>query len=162
MTFVGACVAALAGCSNDDQWTKARPKVVPVSGEVFLLGKPVSGAYVTFNNAAAGYSAAGVTDDSGRFVLRTFKQSDGAVPGTQQVIISKVTFDYPGTELQGLPPVEQQQALAKLTDEGRAPYVAKQKVNAEIPERYGIPSESGLTAEVAEKGENHFRFDLTQ
>jgi hypothetical protein len=66
-------------------------ETAPVRGVVIIDGQPVEGATVVFNHVEGKYAAVGVTDPNGNFVLRTFKQNDGAVPGVYRVAISKKT-----------------------------------------------------------------------
>ena len=74
----------------------SRFKYAPVSGQVLLDGKPVSGARVVFMPRATGESheagpySNGETDDEGRFQLESVeaKSRDGAVVGPHRVIIS--------------------------------------------------------------------------
>src|SRR5438876_5186896 len=75
------------GCSNPGT---GRPKVVRASGRVLYNGQPLEGAHVTFTNTTAKRSAYGQTDADGKFTLTTFEPNDGAVPGKQQISVSKV------------------------------------------------------------------------
>jgi hypothetical protein len=77
------------------------------------------------------FSAVGITDSAGRFVLKTFRPNDGAVAGTHIVMIEKSSYD---------------------DKTGR--------VTAHLPRRYARQETSGLTAEVTEKGPNDFTFRL--
>jgi hypothetical protein len=142
-----------------------RPKTHPVTGEVIYKGRPLADAVVHFNNPAAGRSALGTTDSSGRFSLMTFVPEDGAVAGTHQVTISKGSIEVPGTKLVGLKSHEElKEAIARMTDEDRRnfPMMTPAVMRWEIPERYGDAATSGLSAEVAEDAtKNHFRFELT-
>jgi hypothetical protein len=130
----------LIGCSGTDP---NLPKVVPTSGVVSYQGKPVEGADITFNNEAAGITGTGKTDSLGRFVLSTFGDGDGVVPGRQVVAIRRVDVidkTPPGADdmVAGPPP----------------------EIRWIIPEKYSIPTKSGLTADVSESGPNKFTFDL--
>jgi len=150
-----------AGCGRyRDQWTEQRPKTVPVTGEVLYKGAPLADAVVTFTNREAGRSATGTTDRNGRFRLTTFEKNDGAVPGKQEVSIRKGVPEIPGTNLTGMTKEELQAALNKMSEAELRALPLKSQLRWEIPERYGSPETSGLTAEVVDGGENHFRFEL--
>lgn len=141
-------VGLFAGCSptDEDQWTKQRPPVVPVTGTVLYQGTPVEGASVTMMNADTSTGGSGLTDAEGRFRLTTFKDGDGAAPGMQQVIIRKVEIidrrqpgvDYSTTSEPAPPPEERWL----------------------IPERYSRYNTSGLKAEVTVGAKNDFTFEL--
>lgn len=150
----------LAGCrSQEDRWTRNRPRTVPVTGEVVYQGKPLAGAVITFLNEEANRSASAKTDAKGRFSLKTFVKNDGAVPGSQQVSIYKVENDYPGTSLAGLSR-EEQLAAMKIMSKEELQSLPPVKARWLIPERYGLFKTSELTAEVVDGGKNHFRYEL--
>lgn len=85
---LGLCFLALGltGCGND-------PKYVAVSGVVKVNGKPYKNAVVTFQpmgskeNINPGRGSSGITDDQGRFTLKTDGGQNGAVVGTHLVRI---------------------------------------------------------------------------
>lgn len=65
------------------------PKIVPVSGQVVIDGKPLQKGFVRFipDNARA---ASSEIDSNGKFTLTTVNHNDGCVVGTHKVeIISK-------------------------------------------------------------------------
>jgi hypothetical protein len=131
------------GCNGgrDDKWLQARAKTVPVSGVVTLDGKPVEAATVVFFATSADLAATGSTDAEGRFVLRTYEPSDGAVLGQHEVMIEKTT------ETQVMP------------QDPEAP-IPPPKIEHHLPRRYGDHKKSGLTAVVEEPGPNVFEFTL--
>lgn len=106
----------------------------PVTGTVTFNGKPVPGAEVMFM-VKGGRPARGETDEQGRFALTTFEKGDGCRIGRAQVVVQKQSFYY---NAQG---------------EGITTYL--------IPQKYGIPGQSGLDVEVVAGGENHFPLELT-
>jgi len=60
---------------------------VPVKGRVTYLGKPLTKGTVKFE-PDSGREAHGDIKSDGSFVLSTFKEGDGAVPGTHRVAVS--------------------------------------------------------------------------
>ena len=92
---LGAMLGAAAGCGSGS-------KYVPVSGVVTLNGKPYPNAAVMFqpvggkDNQNPGRGSSGLTDQNGRFVLKTDDGVDGAVIGTHQVKIITVEENMVG------------------------------------------------------------------
>jgi hypothetical protein len=70
----------LAGCSD------GRPKRVPVAGQVFIDGKPLTVGSVRFT-PPSGRPASGMIDKDGRFSLSTFEPGDGCPLGEHRVSI---------------------------------------------------------------------------
>lgn len=142
----GLSLAAAAGCAAPAAPKWERPKTVRAGGVVRYNGQPLEGAHVTFSNPAANVSAAGLTDAQGRFTLTTFESGDGAVPGKQQVAVSK-------TQQTG-PPVDK--SAAPVFRPGGAPPALRWL----IPRKYASAATSGLTAEVPEAGTDELVLDL--
>ncbi|QDU76244.1 hypothetical protein Pan97_32890 [Bremerella volcania] len=83
----------LVGCSGkrEDKWTRGRPPVYEVTGQVTYQGQPVADAVVTFQPVeATGRGGSAITDSSGYFEAQTFDPGDGLTPGTHRVAIHKV------------------------------------------------------------------------
>ncbi len=76
--MVGAC---LAGCGKKEN-------VVSVTGTVFLDGKPLEGATVTFHPLKGGAVGSATTDSSGRFTVMTGTLR-GLKPGEYIVTVQK-------------------------------------------------------------------------
>lgn len=142
VTFVAL---AMAGCAKD-KWTQQRPKVVRTAGRVIYKGQPLEGAHITFTNPAAKVSAYGRTDADGKFTLTTFEPNDGAVPGTQQVSVSKVKLINPLD-----PNIDRTATTAKLP---------KTERRWLIPQRYGSMQTSGLTVDIPEDGKEDIVLEL--
>ncbi|HEY1067041.1 MAG TPA: hypothetical protein VGE52_13050 [Pirellulales bacterium] len=142
--LLALAVTALVGCSGDD-----RPRRVPVTGKVTYNGKPVVGADVVFRNDKAPRSSYGKTDSDGKFVLTTYDDADGAIPGMHVVTIIKMAnAPKPVTDLTSpeyASAMKQMQAAPK----------------SEIPTKYSDPQSQAITKTVAPTGENHFDIDLT-
>ena len=94
-------VIAACGCGGG-------PRLVPVSGQVKLDGKPLPDAQVTFRpdskEVHPGPPSSGMTDAEGRFTLRTADGHDGAVVGPHKVRVSVVVNNPSGDK--DAPPTE--------------------------------------------------------
>lgn len=110
---------------------------IAVTGVVTHNSKPLADADVSFV-PETGSPAYGRTDASGRFTLTTFNEGDGATPGKHTVTVIK------------------SEEVKAATDTN--PYAEYRSV---LPEKYGRPQESPLTAEVEKGGSNDFTFDVT-
>src|SRR5438105_2993244 len=74
---------ASAGCSSKN-------KPIEVEGIVLLENEPVAEATVLFvPEGDTGQPAHGMTDENGKFQLSTFKENDGALPGSYKVTVRK-------------------------------------------------------------------------
>ncbi len=124
-------LAALTGCGP------AGLDLVRAGGSVTLDGKPVADAAVVFVSAEGGHLAHGVTDEHGRFNLATTNRP-GAVAGEHQVAVTK------------------QNVFDPTLDGG----IGKLKIEWLVPQRYGKPDTSGLTATVPAGGIHDLNFDL--
>jgi len=130
----------LSGCGGS-----GRPETIPVSGTVTLDGKPVAGASVMFSPEPSGRPATGVTDEQGRFTLKTFEAGDGALVGKHTVTV----------------------ALVKTTGfmadkDGLSGGIAPEGIREEwiVPKKFADPKTSGLSVEVA-SGMDDVKLDLT-
>jgi hypothetical protein len=94
------------------------PKTAPVKGTVTMQGKPLPHVGVTFLPTGKGPTASGNTNDQGEFTLMTSRPGDGAVIGTHKVAVGSA-------------------------DEG-----PRKPGSPIIPEKYGSPNTTDLTAEV--------------
>ncbi len=128
-------ILLLAGCSAG---SSGRPAVVPVSGRVVFNGQPLAGAHVTFTNVAANRSAYAKTDADGNFTLTTFAPNDGAVPGKQQISVSKLEAARPAD-----PTVDRTTSITPAAPTSRRWL---------IPRHYGDVTTSELTADIPDTG----------
>lgn len=145
----------LCGCGD------GQPKTYPVSGVVTLDDKPVAGAMVTFISDAADSKASTTTaDDQGKYSLSTFKQGDGAVPGSYKIIVSKY---QKGAEENPYgnnnPPEAVEQTPEAISAAYGKGYSGPPKGNAakapkewnDVPAKYSNKAQSGLTFTVETK-----------
>jgi hypothetical protein len=149
----GVALLLFAGCSGGDEGTN--PKTYPVTGTVTMGGSPVAGATVSFQLADGSRSAVGITDDGGKYKLTTFAADDGAVPGDYKISLFKLEGDKVAAAPAG------QLASGELSedyDPNVKPATAAPKHL--LPAKFANGATSGLTAKVAESGENKFDFDL--
>lgn len=145
-------LSAAAGCSGGSNLP-----TVPASGVVTYKGQGVAGAMVTFvNNDTAGKPAAGVTDEQGRFQLKTFvagtTQANGALPGEYKVTVVKTRpVEGPNAEAMNEPSTGSPASVMEANTE----------LKSDIPAKYGTAATTDLPATVKPSGGNSFNFDLT-
>lgn len=83
MTAFTLILAGAAGCGSS--------KTYPVTGKIILKdGSPLSGGLVRFRpvDEKLQVSARGDIQQNGTFIVGTYKEDDGAVPGKYQVAIT--------------------------------------------------------------------------
>lgn len=122
----------LAGCGSAPKTTEGLKQV---TGKVTYKGQPLTSGVVTFVAEGRGLSASSPIDEQGQFKLMSDARSPGAKPGAYKVRIESWTT----------PPA---------ISEGN--FVAGKSA---VPEKYGDPEKSGLTATVKE--EDPQTIDLT-
>lgn len=149
-----AWVTCSIGCMgrSPDKWRDGLPPAIPVTGTVSYKGKPLGQATVVFLAPVPGknrsLAAVGVTDPDGRFVLRTFRDHDGAIAGLHRVTIHKSITVSPGDR--------------PLVPNERGDILDTPVVRHLIPQKYSASDTSGLTAEVSPEGDNGFSFTLEE
>ncbi|MGL4514996.1 MAG: hypothetical protein ACRCT8_18075 [Lacipirellulaceae bacterium] len=82
----------MVGCAES---MPPRPKIVPVTGRVFLGDEPLKFGSVMFQPTQGGQPAQGTIDGEGKFVLSTYGKADGAAVGKHQVRVSCYTSQDP-------------------------------------------------------------------
>lgn len=132
------------GGGGKDQWTKDRPEVVDAEGVVTYQNQPVEGATVVFAPTDGKHAASGLTDSSGRFAVSAFPNSEGAVPGSYKVTVTKL--ETPSASAEG--------------GDGHGESVAAPK-NL-LPTKYAETAGTPLTADVPASGKTDFQFDLAE
>jgi hypothetical protein len=138
---------AVDGCQRGATWSLA-----PVEGTVTKEGRPLQGVEVVFladlDAGAAGPRARGITDESGRYRLRTDNGDDGAAVGHCRVCIHETRVVKPGQAL----PRRLQKEAAPLKEaqqeQGRRRFKETTSVSCRVPPTYGRPSETPLRVEV--------------
>lgn len=132
----------LVGCGG----VKDAPELAQTEGTVLFKGNPLSGASVTFT-PENGPIAVGKSDAEGKFKLST-QGRPGAMVGAHRVAVTALA---PAANAKA---AKSNEAAADL-GENYVPTVSS------IPESYGDPRKSGLSATVSAKSaENDFKFDL--
>ena len=141
------CLGTLSifGCSGGQAENPNWPKRFKTTGTVTYQGKAIEGADVTFTNTQANSTGTGKTDGSGRFTLTTYLQNDGGVAGPQVVSIRRVDV------------IDKTPKDVDVSAGGKA---LPLEITWIIPEKFSIPTKSGLTASVTESGPNDFKFEL--
>jgi hypothetical protein len=66
------------------------PSLVPVKGKVTYKGQPLTKGVIHFEPSDYGRAAYGTLQSDGTYVLSTFKDGDGVVPGHHRVSITEV------------------------------------------------------------------------
>jgi hypothetical protein len=157
--FLALLLVGLMGAVGCD----SQIKVVPAGGIVTLDGEPLEGASVAFSPVGdEGHIATAKTDESGRFTLNTPGVGEGAAAGSYQVTVSKLVgtgevelLDEDPRAMGGEMSPEQMSKMMEMMQPGRQPVY-----KPEVPRIYGVPDQSGLTAEVTDGGDNNFTFEL--
>lgn len=128
-------VAACVGCGGG---------LVPAEGVVLLDGQPLAGATVTFMPQAEGRPASAVTGADGRFKAALPDGKGGLAPGEYRVVVMlvKQAVLAAGGE------------AAETASGGGGP-----PVEYIVPQRFGNPETSGLTASLS-RGATDLRFEL--
>ncbi len=126
---------ALSGCGGKDQ-------PVAVEGVVTLDGEPVEGATVLFKpQDGRGRPASGLTDSAGVFVLTTFREGDGVLPGSYLILVTKTE----GRESAAPAIIPGDDQSIKIHYKER---FAKNRKKSLLPARYGDESKTPLSCTV--------------
>jgi hypothetical protein len=141
--FLVLAAASLAGCGSD------LPTTIPVRGEVQFNGQPMKDGIVVYlpKDAGAARQASGRIRPDGTFVLTTFKNGDGVVPGEYSIII------YAYAPHPGEPKTRAEHEAIARTGELKRGFV--------IPEKYVDPERSGLSDSVNSDHSGFKRIELT-
>lgn len=158
-----AMTATACGCGE------ATPKTYPVSGTVTLDSKPVPGANVTFiEDGISNRAATTTTDAQGKYMMSTFKQGDGAVPGTYKVTVTKYQKGAEENPYGNNPPESVEQTPEAISEAYGKGYTGPPKGNQtkgpkewnDVPDKYADMTKSGLTCTVEAKPSNTYDIEL--
>jgi len=117
----------LGGCGGGDEG-----RVVPAGGKVTYKGEPIAKGTVVFT-PDKGRPATGAIEN-GSFILSTYAEGDGALPGKYKVGVV-VTEEVP-----------------TKGGDNTTKYI--------VPQKYSDPEQSGLTAEVPSGGKKDLQIDV--
>jgi hypothetical protein len=154
------CVSALpiltAGCQDQGSVTLS-----PVKGVVTKGGKPVPRVSVTFTQTEKNFSATGVTNENGEFILIAQNGKAGAMPGKNKVTLTAQVTAGPAVVDMSNPSTAEQfmkQREASVPS-GKSAAPKTDESNLDIPAEYRDPSKTPLSYEVT-AGENSFDIPL--
>jgi len=148
--FLTFACASMAGCGS----AGSSLPTLDARGIVTLAGSPVADATVVFSPTAPGGRAATArTDASGAFILSTLRPNDGALEGSYQVMIHKLTTTG------GMSREEYEKNYEALTT-GKMK-MPKEVTKNELPEVYQTLETTPLSATVKSGQTNDFAFDLS-
>jgi len=159
-----------AGCGKQGSTLKT----YPVTGTVTYNGKAVAGATVALvSKNVEAPRCTGVTEPDGRYSISTYvgpaEVLRGAPPGDYQVTVVKMASSGQGgatdsSAMANMTDQQRQEAMSKQWQQQRAggdgTRPIEEKPKSEIPEKYGKPESSGLSATVV-VGENSKDLVLT-
>jgi hypothetical protein len=150
-----ASVALLTSGCADNPSTNQVP-VFPVTGTITLNGAPLASASVVFEPHGPGLGAAGFTDSSGQFVLRTYQPSDGAPAGDFVVIVQKTVMTSVASA-----PLPEFKSTQEIEDwKLKNNIIGRPLARSIIPEVYTSAVSSPLRAVVVAGQKNEFIFEL--
>lgn len=146
-------VALFVGCGSDED----HQDVHKVSGVITMNGAPVANAIVTYSPKEKQPVAMGRTDSKGQYALTTYDANDGAVAGAYVILVSK-SGGGPDTKSESA----MHDALSSGKGVGNMHAAAKSGGASDslLPQKYGVPNKSDLTATVKTNEDNKFDFDL--
>jgi hypothetical protein len=142
-SFLGGLLPVLSvGCGH------THPECVEVSGHVTYQSRPVKDGWISFAPLATDGGklvrpASADLQSDGSYVLKTFRQGDGILPG--EYVVAIAAYDYSGATNQNIAPGPLSGRRLPLT----------------VPVKYTSPQTSGLKATISpEASELQFDFDL--
>jgi hypothetical protein len=143
--FTACGLLVLSGCGGGSDL----PATVKAEGKVTIGGNPApKGVMVTLLPVSGGRPAVGTTDDQGHFVLSTFGDKDGAVPGDHYVgvVYAEVSGTISADPYGGSPSLEEQQKALK--------------VKKLVPDQYSVPEQSGIQTTIPAEGTDQIQIEI--
>ena len=129
--YIATLASAVTGCGSRN------PKTYPVSGTVlFKDGTAVTWGTIEFHGLAKQAGARGEIGSDGSFMLSTFGEGDGAIPGEYQVTVTQITL-----------PVDQ-------------PFKHQHAHPPGVARKHANPISSGITQTVRADQENKFKIEV--
>ena len=142
---IALSLVSLVGCGSD-------LSTAPASGVVLYNGQPLAEANVVFAPEQGGPASVALTGPDGKFAL-SMNSGRGAVVGKHGVSI-QANERY---RIDGKPMSDADRQMPQTESDLKSPF----RVRSKIPETYGNPESSGLSADVEKGSENSFKFELT-
>lgn len=147
MSGLALVAMAISGCETTPE---GQFPVAPVEVTVTYNGQPVEEAVVTFANSEGKPPAFGRTNAEGKAMMTTYASEDGAALGSHSVSVVKQEFDG----------VIKEEAPQESEDYNPSPGASPlPKIKDLLPQKYALPTTSGLTAEVKD-GKNEVELNL--
>jgi hypothetical protein len=166
--FVASTLAVLVGVCGCDKTPAV--KTVAASGTVTRGGQPLADATVNFVPKGQGKGASGKTDATGHFTLQTLVAGTtfqaGAMVGDYFISVTKPSALTSAPDVTKMSQEEGKKRAEQMNEEAIGGYSKegtlkeKSAPSGELPQKYGDPQNSGLTASVKAGDPNEFKFDL--
>lgn len=86
-TLTLLALLASGGCGGGDSGPPVG-QTVAIKGKITYMGQPLSQGTIQFEPEDSGREANGNIQPDGTFSLTTFREGDGAIPGTHRVAVS--------------------------------------------------------------------------
>lgn len=150
----GLLITVVAGCGSG-----GHPDTATVTGVVTYGGRPLDGVRVIFNTQNTPRSASATTEADGSFTLSTYRQGDGAVPGSYIVTVERFLADSPDVSAEesfkSMEGEAYTQAMLSAATGNK-----KTGEHNDFPAKYSDLKKSGLLYEVKAGEKNHFEITL--
>jgi hypothetical protein len=128
--------STLLGCGEESTGRPTAPTTISVT----YKGKPVAGANITLMATDDRTPGFGLTDEKGEAQITTYSPGDGAIVTSHQISVTKMLLDK---KLTDVPQISQDDPSYDPRD---PPSVAPPK-NL-LPQKYSLPTTSGLTCTI--------------
>lgn len=143
---VALCALALGGCAR----STSKVPLFRATGTVTYKGQAVPNAKVMFMGDGKSAPAVGVTDDDGRFTLRSLSGA-GAPAGKHQVAVAlDVEVEAPKVNM----------SMEEAAKAAQEPPKNSKPRGSVIPSKYANAATSGLEFEIKTSGTNDFTIEL--